>query len=508
MDDGKKTTVPGASIHASGGVSLRAYLTNQQRRKRRAAGEIITASVTPELSTLVGGDQIQDGFSSGLMDTANYASTAGAISSVTATTLTVDGVAAAVTDTVAEGEVVAFTALTVEDDQGNTRVFVPGSTTVEASGAFTPADLFTGAIDGFWYDFTDASTMWQEVSRTTNPSDTDTVAYVDDLSGNANDAVQSTASKEPVFTNATKGIEFDFVDDELAITVPVGGWDGDFVVATRQGVFVYETAPAAGAWNFGLELMRSGLDLIGMLFVDGGMSDTDVANCETWFEGKGASIPMTGSLADFWRGTATGITAVKGTFDTSAVNSLNRAFYQNNTILTVPAIDCSNMSGSGDMVEVFDSSTITSIGPITNAGALTSLARLIFGCSGLTVAPTIDDTSSVTNWLLFGYQSGITAFPEYDYSAATSFARMFQNGSLTSLGANLFDTCPSTNYDRIVANCALDATSINNLLVSVDTAGQSGGDLDCDAGTNAAPSGAGATAVTNLTGKGWTVFTN
>ena len=60
-------------------------------------------------------------------------------------------------------------------------------------------------------------------------------------------------------------------------------------------------------------------------------------------------------------------------------------------------------------------------------------------------------------------------------------------------------------------NCALTAQSIENILVSLDTNGATGGTLGINGGTNAAKttwSAAAVTAYDNLITKGWTIFFN
>jgi len=55
---------------------------------------------------------------------------------------------------------------------------------------------------------------------------------------------------------------------------------------------------------------------------------------------------------------------------------------------------------------------------------------------------------------------------------------------------------------------ALDQSCVDAVLVALDTAGQSNGNLDLTGGTNATPSGTGLSAVASLQGKGWTVSHN
>lgn len=56
--------------------------------------------------------------------------------------------------------------------------------------------------------------------------------------------------------------------------------------------------------------------------------------------------------------------------------------------------------------------------------------------------------------------------------------------------------------------CELTEESVNHILYELDQYGNTNGFIDLSGGSNAAPTGIGATAVTNLLAKGWTVSTN
>jgi hypothetical protein len=72
----------------------------------------------------------------------------------------------------------------------------------------------------------------------------------------------------------------------------------------------------------------------------------------------------------------------------------------------------------------------------------------------------------------------------------------------------MFDTCLATNFPNAWQNCALDQTSVDNILVSIDTAGQFNGTLGIDNGASSPPGPAGLAAKANLITRGWTVTTN
>jgi hypothetical protein len=72
----------------------------------------------------------------------------------------------------------------------------------------------------------------------------------------------------------------------------------------------------------------------------------------------------------------------------------------------------------------------------------------------------------------------------------------------------MFDACLAVDFGYSWQNCALNQTSVDNILVSLDTAGQSNGVVNLNGGTSSAPGTAGLAAKANLIAKGWTVFTN
>ncbi len=72
----------------------------------------------------------------------------------------------------------------------------------------------------------------------------------------------------------------------------------------------------------------------------------------------------------------------------------------------------------------------------------------------------------------------------------------------------MFDSCLATNFYEAWIDCALTEQSVDNILVSLDEAGQEDGTVGIDGGTNAPPGTAGLAAKASLEGKGWTVLTN
>lgn len=72
-------------------------------------------------------------------------------------------------------------------------------------------------------------------------------------------------------------------------------------------------------------------------------------------------------------------------------------------------------------------------------------------------------------------------------------------------------TIPNTYTGLMIVNLAnnhITADSINNMLITINGFGTSGGTIHLEGGTNAAPTAAGITAMNALIARGWTVVTN
>lgn len=98
------------------------------------------------------------------------------------------------------------------------------------------------------------------------------------------------------------------------------------------------------------------------------------------------------------------------------------------------------------------------------------------------------------------------ATPMPPIPAATLIFLRFQNCASLVNALNLA-LCPGVKTVDLSGN-AHDETAINAMLVALDANGATEGIVNLSGGTNAAPTGAGASAAAALTGKGWTVTTN
>ena len=86
-------------------------------------------------------------------------------------------------------------------------------------GGWTPADIFTGAVRGAWWDPSDLSTLWQDLSRTVPVTTTgQSVARMDDKSGNGHHLVQGSAGRYPLLQHDGTNyyLDFDGTDDFMS----------------------------------------------------------------------------------------------------------------------------------------------------------------------------------------------------------------------------------------------------------------------------------------------------
>ena len=172
-----------------------------------------------------------------------------------------------------------------------------------------------------------------------------------------------------------------------------------------------------------------------------------------------------------------------------------------NSLTSFPLIDTS--SGTNFTRTWASCSSLTSF-PLIDVSIGTIFYAAWESCSGLTSFPLLD-VSSGTN---FGYTwigcSSLTSFPLLDVSNGTFFGNTWQNcTSLTSFPANMFDTCSATNFTNAFLNTNLSQTSIDNILVSIDAAGQSNGTFNQSGGQGHSYNSN--AAVSSLIAKGWTL---
>jgi hypothetical protein len=177
--------------------------------------------------------------------------------------------------------------------------------------------------------------------------------------------------------------------------------------------------------------------------------------------------------------------------DTSTITDWNNTWAQCTALTSFPFIDVSN--GQGFASTWNSCSSLTSFPPLNFASA-TAFASTWSGCSGLTSFPLVNLNNSIA-----------------DFRGAWSNCT-----SLVTFPANFFDSWTGTplNYcfDNSWNNCtSLSATSVENILNSIDTSGVSapstGPDITIDYNASSGTPSI-STAVTNLKSRGWTITLN
>ena len=199
--------------------------------------------------------------------------------------------------------------------------------------------------------------------------------------------------------------------------------------------------------------------------------------------------------------------------NTSSGTTFQRAWYGCSSLTSFPLIDTS--SGTNFRAAWQSCTSLTSF-PLIDTSNGTDFGYAWYNCPSLTSFPAID-TSSGTNFgaAWFGCNS-LTSFPPLDVSNGTTFnAAWFLCSSLANFPANFFDSWTGTPANNCFVSawygCVLTATSVENILNSIDTSGQSapasGVDIAINYNTGTGTPSV-ATAVTNLKSRNWTITLN
>jgi hypothetical protein len=226
------------------------------------------------------------------------------------------------------------------------------------------------------------------------------------------------------------------------------------------------------------------------------------------------------SFDSAWR-SCSGLTSFP-LLDTSSGVNFQSAWETCSSLTSFPLLDTS--SGTNFQAAWIGCNSLTSF-PAINTAASTNFAFAWYGCSSLASFPLLN-TAAGTNFYgaWYGCQA-LTDFPAlvFDSSVtgsatdlptiASGFVSTWKNcTSLTTFPAGRFNSV--TNCNRFLeawTGCALTAASIENILVSINAAGTSNGNLGINGGTNAAKStwtSAANTAYAALVARGWTIIYN
>jgi hypothetical protein len=276
------------------------------------------------------------------------------------------------------------------------------------------------------------------------------------------------------------------------------------------------------------------------------VSDLDVGTNLTsaWFGANNitsfdAAFGVTAGVTNFrqaWRD-CSGLTNFP-LIDTSSGTDLSLVWYNCSGLTSFPLIDTS--SGDSFQSAWYGCSGLTSF-PLIDTSRGTNFQSSWYGCSGLTSFPSINtssgdnfdnawrDCTSLTTFPSINTSSGdnftrawrncqsLTSFPTLDTSSGTNFSESWRSCfSLTDFPANFFDSWSATPGINCFFNAwqgctSLTATSVENILNSIDTSLQSApaSGVDITVDYNAASGTPDiSTAVSNLISRGWTITLN
>jgi hypothetical protein len=203
--------------------------------------------------------------------------------------------------------------------------------------------------------------------------------------------------------------------------------------------------------------------------------------------------------------------------NTSAGTSFSGAWNSCSSLTSFPLIDTS--AGTTFLDAWLNCSSLTSF-PLINTSAGTDFSQAWRNCSALTSFPLIDTSAGKNFARAWRACASLTAFPALDFDAAVGLASdastiftglreaWMSCTALADFPPNLFDNTTCTRYLDAFLGCALTATSIENILVSINTANTSNGNLTLSGGTNAVKTTWTAnanTAYDALVARGWTI---
>lgn len=175
---------------------------------------------------------------------------------------------------------------------------------------------------------------------------------------------------------------------------------------------------------------------------------------------------------------------------------------------------CSNMNitatDAGNFGNVIDFSFAwNTCSSIVNFPLIDTSSGINFGntwntCSSMTSFPLIDTSSGTNFGASFANCSSLTSFPLLVMINSTTFTfAWFGCSSLENFPSNAFDGCLATDFSFAFTSTNLSQTSIDGILVSINSNGTSNGKFDQSGGS--APSVTGQAAITAMRSRGWTV---
>lgn len=216
-----------------------------------------------------------------------------------------------------------------------------------------------------------------------------------------------------------------------------------------------------------------------------------------WGDGNDDDILQTGSPSHTY--------SVGGLYTVTITGDIGRIYFNNggdrSKILAVSLLPMTD--------NIFDRSFYGCNNLVSVAGTIndsvSTTSRAFLQCNTLT-SFSVDLPSSLINMdqmfnncILTGWESNIP-------SGVTNMSQCFRSNNLTAWASSLPANCLS--YSRAWEGNALDQTSVDFIIVDIESNGTSSGLIGLNAGTNATPSAIGQAATDALRARGWTVSLN
>jgi len=400
----------------------------------------------------------------------------------------------------------------------------------EYGDAFNPLSLFAGGQQGFWYDPSDFSTMFQDDAGTTPVTAVgQPVGRINDKSGRGNHATQSTALNRPVLPAVDARLRSDFTDDfitapnvgaaELYVKTPYGSYraadlssgesrlplnDATGIIA-RAGTLNESQRNAIFAYFGGnkkyMVALSSGTTIANLRIFTGG------ATTPLLFVGaNGATVEknLSADADSSFDVSIDGLTApVAVCWPESLINNtMLTNFYCYNNPLTgsIPSLSANTA------LTIFYCPNNQLTGSIPSLSANTALTY--FRCDSNQLTGSIPSLSANTALITFYCYSNQLTGSIPSLSANTSLAVFrCRNNQLTSWTDG---TVSATLGDFQAQNNLLTQAAVDAILAAFVAAGRSTGTRTLNIGGtgNATPSSAGLADKATLQSRGWTVTTN
>jgi hypothetical protein len=165
---------------------------------------------------------------------------------------------------------------------------------------WTPAAVFDGGTTEGATLLASSGGVFTDLTGTTLAASGNSVARVDDLSDNANNAEQPSAALRPQFIIDGIGaaLRLDGSDDKLSVAMPAG-LTGDILVSGRKGSWIVEGASIAPAAAFDIGplsftgatpgiLRATGLDIVGCTAIDRSLTASERTRLIAYHKKHGA----------------------------------------------------------------------------------------------------------------------------------------------------------------------------------------------------------------------------